>query len=230
VNIATSVLIGVVLGVFPAQTFEVPIAVRTQERNPVILRGFVQAVTKKNPEGKIFPSFELRGSITNTSLREIVLVIATFDVKNLNYANQAITENRDYFFDAELLKPNAVSSFEETGLPYGMSKFESVPMPASGKVTGRVSFVQFAGGESWGDHAAAVYALRTRAAALEKMQALKVAYETEGTDRFMSELKSSAEVPFVSSVYMAYQRENSVSAAYQKLISMLQAASLHLEK
>ncbi len=225
-GLAKAVISGLI-GIISTQSLEVPITTSIQKDSPITVQGFVQAIKKKDAEGRVFPSYELRGSVSNNSSRDILLVVIKFNVKHLSVSRETKIRSTDYFFEPGLLTPNSVTSFEESGLPYGIAKVEAVPMPASGKAVATVAFVEFSNGETWGNPHEAAEALRARSDALRKLQALKDTYNTEGPDRLIEQLGQCSEMPFVSSVYVAYRDEKSVAIAVQKVDSMLAAAKSH---
>ena len=93
------VVISGLIGIISTQSFEVPIITRTQKENPITLQGFVQATTKKGSDGRIFPSYEVRGSLTNSSSRDILLIVVKFEAQNFSFKNETTFESNDYFFE-----------------------------------------------------------------------------------------------------------------------------------
>jgi hypothetical protein len=192
--------------------------------SPVVLSGTVTATD--NGSGRLPYSLEKHFFVTNTSSRNIVLMITEINVTGMTKIDQHETRVDEYFFAAEVFEPGTTRMIDESFGPFGVTSDKVDSQPEEPGAVARIVFVQFADGTTWGD-VATQYVMHDRVLTCKELELLADTYRRQGEQSFIARLLESSELPGISNLQQLYLADKNADSVIKKIGGMLRYADLH---
>jgi hypothetical protein len=201
---------------------------KSAEGSPVSLVGTVNSDSRIT-SGRIATSFESNLQASNTSSKDILLVVIRMELTGANGLSDDPIRVNDYFFSADVFEHSASEVIRDSSsLSELLDKINLRPVLP--KAVAKVIFVQFLDGSTWGRRDGTVQkALSERLAAWKRLKELSHIYQSESEQRFVSVLMEPTPLASVSVLQDIYSRNGGdVSVVAKDLDTMLLNADRHV--
>lgn len=182
------------------------------DNSPIRVSGQVM-FSENNPKAGHY-SYSVNASASNVSDRSILLMIIDFQANGRSGWGYHHISRRDYFFEPNLLKPEAVENVDQPPLSYGLtSTDDKTDMEGDTrlepKAIAKVEFVQFEDGSIWGDKDSALDALDNRAQTLHLLNILEQTYIEAGEPEFLNKLATTSGIFLIDALKSACKEKGS---------------------
>lgn len=224
---ATFVPFFLALSAWSQLTFTIPVQDRSETGSPVEISGTI-SFTENLLRDSLVTSSDYEVKARNTSEKEIVLVVASFDEAGPHGGSRHhVLEFDDVFRDGIAPGQSFVLSRSDRVAP----SFCCVNLASSAeqpKAEVRVRFVQFSDGSTFGDKASAKNIFAIQAAVLDRLRALDGNEDEQEFLRILRQRMESDEADSFFEAIRRTQKEKGTAAARSRVRSGLINSEKHL--
>jgi len=224
------VLVALASGLCYASDLTMKLVDVSPKNSPIRVTGRVM-FSENNPKAGHY-SYSVNASASNVSDRSILLMIIDFQANGRSGWGYHHISSRDYFFEPNLLKPEAVENVDQPLLSYGLtSTDDKTDMEGDTrlepKAIAKVEFVQFEDGSMWGNKNSAIDALDTRTRTLHFLNVLEQTYIETGEQKFLDKLSTTTDVFLIDLLKSACQEKGDSSyfdCTHKGIVRLLEIA------
>jgi hypothetical protein len=155
-------------------------------------------------------------------------MIAEVDVLSSPPIRLNYSEEDDYFFESKILQPSSTVKLQRVLGTFGEPNRSRESFVVEQSAQGRVVFVQFIDGSTWGDPVAAERLLRDRRLSLKQLEILIDDYRRQGEEEFVKALLQPTLLQPIMELQELYHEKKDSPQVVARLNDMIENARTHL--
>jgi len=204
---------------------ELTLVDRSQANSPISISGNISVTAQERRANE----YELKSRImtTNRSNKAIVLAVIEAHIVDPTRLNLHHKWQEDFFFAPKLFESRSAIHLDEAiqRFAYRSQSHESEERPAA---VGRVLFVEFEDGSSWGDKKIVQTVLARRQLCWARLKSLQsTCSDSANPKACVDEIMQPSDLEPIISLQDDYRKEHSYQAVTQRLSDMLNNGRLH---